>query len=99
MQVTFILKNGEEKSVNFTDKQTVSEVAEANGIHLNSACEGFGVCGGCHVTVENLEDKLPPISDKEEDTLDKVNGVSRRSRLACRLILNESLDGLRIKIC
>lgn len=98
MQVTFILKNGKEISVDFVENQTVLSVAEANGIHLNSACDGFGVCGGCHVTVENLGDKLPATSDAEEDALDRVSGITARSRLACQLVLNKSLDGLRIKL-
>jgi ferredoxin len=98
VQITFVLKNGEEKCVNFVENETVLAVAEANGIHLNSACEGFGVCGGCHVLTENLEDRLPPISETEEDALDKVSGLNRKSRLACQLILNKSLDGIRIKL-
>jgi ferredoxin len=98
MQVIFILKNGQERSVNFSENETVSAIAEANDIRLNGACEGFGVCGRCHVTVENFEDKLPPISEREEDTLDKVSGLNRKSRLACQLVLDKSLDGIRIKL-
>ncbi|MDR1236062.1 MAG: 2Fe-2S iron-sulfur cluster binding domain-containing protein [Holosporaceae bacterium] len=98
MQITFILKNGEEKSVDFSENEAVLAVAEANGIRLNSACEGFGVCGGCHVMVENFEDKLPQISEREEDTLDKVSGLNLKSRLACQLVLDKSLDGIRIKL-
>jgi 2Fe-2S ferredoxin len=98
MRITFILKSGVEKSVEFTENQTLLEVAEANNIHLNSACEGFGVCGGCHVLVENLQDKLPPITEFEENTLDKVRGLSLKSRLACQLKLSESLDGLRVRL-
>ncbi|MDR2723882.1 MAG: 2Fe-2S iron-sulfur cluster binding domain-containing protein [Holosporaceae bacterium] len=98
MKITFILKNGEEKTVQFTANQSVLKVAEKNHIPLASACEGFGACGKCHVLIENLQDKLSPISDLEEDTLDKVSGVTMNSRLACQLILNNYLDGLRIKL-
>jgi 2Fe-2S ferredoxin len=98
MQITFILKSGEERNVEFAENQTLLAVAEAGGLRLNTACEGFGVCGGCHVMIENLEDKLPEIAESEENTLDRVSGLSPKSRLACQLTLNESLDGLRVKL-
>ena len=96
MQITFICKNGEEKIASFEPNETVLEVAHRNGIELSSNCEGFGVCGKCHVCVENLMDKLPAKSEKEENTLDKVRHVRINSRLACQIILNESLDGLKV---
>jgi len=98
MNVTFVLKDGTRKIVSFKNGQTVLQVAEENGIKLNSNCEGFGVCGRCHVKIENLSDKLQGISEKEDDTLDKVSGVGMNSRLACQIILNSSLDGLIVKL-
>ncbi|MDR0631827.1 MAG: 2Fe-2S iron-sulfur cluster binding domain-containing protein [Holosporaceae bacterium] len=98
MEIVFILKNGEERNVSFSENQTILAVAEENHIPLGSACEGFGVCGGCHVIIENLEDKLPQISEREEDTLDKAKGVTLKSRLACRVVLDKSLNGLRVKL-
>lgn len=98
MNITFKLKDGTQKSVSFENGETILQVAEKNGIKLNSNCEGFGVCGGCHVKIENLQDKLPEISDKENDTLDRVFGIDRNSRLACQVILNPSLNGLIVKL-
>ena len=98
MNITFVLKDGTKKVVAFENGQTVLQVAERNGIKLNSNCEGFGVCGGCHVKVENLLDKLPEISEKEDDTLDRVSGVGMNSRLACQVVLNSNLDGLIVKL-
>lgn len=98
MNITFKLRDGTQKSVSFENGQTVLQVAEKNGIRLNSNCEGFGVCGGCHVKIENLLDKLPEISEKEDDTLDRVSGIDKNSRLACQVVLNSSLDGLIVKL-
>ncbi len=98
MNITFILRDGTQKSVSFSEGQTVLQVAEENGVKLNSNCEGFGVCGGCHVKIENLLNKLPEISEKEDDTLDKVSEVGMNSRLACQVILNSDLDGLVVKL-
>ncbi|MDR1551719.1 MAG: 2Fe-2S iron-sulfur cluster binding domain-containing protein [Holosporaceae bacterium] len=98
MEVVFIERDGREKRVSFSEKQTVLQVAEENHLPLHGTCEGFGVCGGCHVVIENFLDKLPPISDVEEDAMDRSSGVTTKSRLACQLVLDESLNGLRIKI-
>lgn len=98
MNITFKLRDGTQKSVSFENGQTVLQVAEKNGIRLNSNCEGFGVCGGCHVKIENLLGKLPEISEKEDDTLDRVSGIDKNSRLACQVVLNSSLDGLIVKL-
>ena len=98
MKITFILKDGLEKSCDFSDGETILKVAERNAVPIKSFCDGFGVCGACHVTVENLFDKLPPISDKENDALDRASGVTMHSRLACQVVLTKELDGLRVVV-
>lgn len=98
MNITFVLRDGTKKIVAFREGQTVLQVAEENGIKLNSNCEGFGVCGGCHVKIESLLSELPEISEKEDDALDRVSGVGMNSRLACQVVLNSNLDGLIVKL-
>ena len=98
MKITFILKDASEKNCDFSEGETVLKVAEKNAIPIKSFCEGFGVCGACHVIVENLLDKLPPVSDKENDALDRANGVTLHSRLACQIVLTKELDGLRVRL-
>jgi 2Fe-2S ferredoxin len=98
MNITFILKDQEEKTVDFSKGQTILQVAEEHDIKINQYCEGNCICGACHVIVENLNDKLQPISDAENDALDNASGVTMKSRLACQIVLDESLNGLRVKI-
>jgi ferredoxin len=98
MIVTFILKDKIEKTVDFSEGQTLLQVAEEGNIPINSHCDGNGICGSCHVIIENLHDKLPEISDTENNALDNAHGVTMKSRLACQIKLNKSLDGLRVKI-
>ena len=98
MNITFISKNGSKTEATFEEGQSILEVARNNFVDINSNCEGFGVCGSCHVKIENLSEKLPPISDSENDTLDRVSGLSANSRLACQVILNKDLDGLIVRI-
>lgn len=98
MDIIFILKNGTEKKCSFSEGDTILKVAEENDIPLMSFCEGFGVCGACHIIVDNLFEKLPPISEHENAALDRANGVTEHSRLACQVQLNAELSGLRVKI-
>lgn len=98
MYIVFILEDQVEKIVNFSENQTVLQVAEKNNIPLHGNCEGFCTCGSCHVIIENLNDKLPAISDKENDALDNAHGITMKSHLACQIVLNESLNGLRVRL-
>lgn len=98
MNVIFILKTGVERVCSFSEGDTLLKVAEENDIPIVSFCEGFGVCGACHVIIENLFEKIPQISDQENAALDKVNGVTEHSRLACQIKLTKNLDGLRVRV-
>lgn len=98
MEITFLLKNGAERKATFAEGETVLQVAEKAGILMRSFCEGQGICGACHVIIENLRDKLPAISENEQDRLDGIVGATENSRLACQVVLSSSLDGLRVRI-
>ena len=98
MKMTFILKDKTEREVEFITGDTVLQAAEKNDIPLHGGCEGFGICGSCHVIVEGHIEKLMEISDLENNGLDRAIGVTMRSRLACQIILDASHDGLKIKL-
>ncbi len=50
-------------------------------------------CSTCHVIVD-ADDfaKLPRASEEEEDMLDLASHVTRHSRLACQIWLEEALE-------
>jgi ferredoxin len=56
-------------------------------------------CSTCHVIVDE-EDfaKLPPAREEEEDMLDLAAHATRRSRLACQIILTEEMKTLSVRI-
>ena len=75
------------------------DLAQASDQPLEGACEGAMACSTCHVIVAPDDfAKLAPASDEEEDMLDFAYGVSRTSRLACQIWLNESLDSLEVRM-
>lgn len=75
------------------------DVAQADGQPLEGTCEGQMACSTCHVIVA-AEDfpKLPPASDEEEDLLDLAADVTRHSRLACQIWLEEGMESLTVRM-
>ncbi len=77
---------------NVEPDQSILEVALKNDIDLHHNCGGVCACSTCHVYVENGEDHLPEISDKEEDFIDRAVSPRLNSRLGCQCILEDG-DG------
>ena len=75
------------------------DVAQAAGQPLEGTCEGQMACSTCHVIVAPEDfGLLPPASDMEEDLLDLAAHVSRTSRLACQIWLDETLASLTVRM-
>jgi 2Fe-2S ferredoxin len=98
-KVTFILNDGTEKVIDAPNGISLLEVAHKNDISLEGACEGSLACSTCHVVIdESFYDQLPAASDDEEDMLDLAFGLTHTSRLGCQIMMNDSLDGLKVKL-
>jgi ferredoxin len=79
--------------------QRLLEIAQANGQPLEGTCEGQMACSTCHVIVAAQDfARLPRASEDEEDMLDLAAGATRTSRLACQILIDETLDGLAVHI-
>ena len=98
-KITFIEPNGNEKTIEAENGLSILEVAHNNGIDLEGACEGSLACSTCHIIVEkSFFDDLPDPSDEEEDMLDLAFGLTHTSRLGCQIIVDEKLEGMKVKI-
>jgi 2Fe-2S ferredoxin len=98
-KVVFIERNGNTKTVKAANKTTLLQVAHANDIDMEGACEGSLACSTCHVIVaDEWFKKLPQASANEEDMLDLTYGVTRTSRLACQITVTEDMDGLTVSL-
>lgn len=75
------------------------DLAQAYGLPLEGTCGGQMACSTCHVIVA-AEDfaRLPPASEEEEDMLDFAAGAVATSRLACQIVLDDTLDGLCVRV-
>ncbi len=97
--IIFIMPDGSEKNVNAPNGISLLEVAHRNEVPLEGACEGSLACSTCHVIVdEAFYSKLPGATDDEEDMLDLAFGLTHTSRLGCQIMMNDSLEGLKVTV-
>ncbi len=96
-RMTFIDRDGTRHEVDAPVGISVLEIAHANNIDLEGACEGSLACSTCHVIVSPEDyERLTDATEDEEDMLDLAFGLTRTSRLGCQIIMSEELDGLTV---
>ncbi|KAG0459680.1 hypothetical protein HPP92_022808 [Vanilla planifolia] len=100
ISVTFVNKDGEEKSIRVPVGMSMLEAAHENDIELEGACEGSLACSTCHVIVMDVGyyNKLEDPTDEENDMLDLAFGLTETSRLGCQVIAKPELDGMRLAL-
>lgn len=82
-----------------TAGERLLDVARRNGVPLEGTCNGDLACATCHVIVApEWFDRVPPAREEEEDMLDLVAAARRTSRLACQIVLTETLDKLSVSL-
>jgi 2Fe-2S ferredoxin len=98
-RLTFVHPDGKRVELTAEEGQSILDVAHANDIPMEGACEAQMACGTCHVIVDaSWADKLPKPSEEELDMLDLVYGLTKRSRLGCQIRLTAELDGLVVAL-
>lgn len=93
-------RDGTQRSVEGQAGLSVMEVIRDNGFdELLALCGGCCSCATCHVHVDpEFADRLPPMSEDEDDLLDAAGERDATSRLSCQLPFGDALDGLRVRI-
>ena len=99
-QMTIVTREGEERAITGEDGLSLMEAIRDAGIdELLALCGGCCSCATCHVHVDPaFLDKLPPMSEDENDLLDSSDARNETSRLSCQVPLSDALDGLRVTI-
>ncbi len=99
-RLTVVTRAGEERTVDGEAGLSVMEVIKDHGFdELLALCGGCCSCATCHVHVDPaFIDRLPPVSEDEEDLLDSVDDRDATSRLSCQIPFGDALDGLRVTI-
>lgn len=98
-KVIFIEPNGARNEIEVPAGRSLLEIAHANNIDLEGACEGALACSTCHVIVEQaFYDRLDEPCEEEDDMLDLAFALTHTSRLGCQIILTDELDGLTVTL-
>lgn len=91
--------HGEEHTLEGENGWRLMEVIRDQGLPIKAECGGACACATCHVYVApEWVEKLNPKDEEEEDQLDLAFEVEENSRLSCQIILNETLDGLKVSL-
>ena len=77
---------------NVEDGQSLLEVALKNDINLHHNCGGVCACSTCHVYVNQGDEFLEELNDREEDFIDRAVSPRINSRLGCQCVLQNG-DG------
>jgi 2Fe-2S ferredoxin len=96
-KVTFILRDGTEKTVEFEHgklpfqehglPESFLDVAMNAGIPLEHACGGSCACTTCHLFITQGEQNLSEPQDNELDRLDTAWDLKTNSRLGCQAVI------------
>jgi len=98
--ITVVNQSGEETIVAAATGRTLMEVIRDNGFdELLALCGGCCSCATCHVIIDPaFADKLPKLSEDENDLLDSSDHRTEFSRLSCQVPITDALEGLRVTI-
>ena len=99
-QLVVTTREGEEKTIDAEIGHNVMEtIRDAGFDELLALCGGCCSCATCHVYVDpSFTDRLPEMSEDENDLLDSSEHRQESSRLSCQLIISDDIDGLRVTI-
>ncbi len=74
--------------------ESLLEVLLDNKIELHHNCGGVCACSTCHLYVENGEDFIEELTDREEDFIDRAINPRLNSRLGCQCVLHKTAGGV-----
>ncbi len=99
ISITIIDRHGEEHQfdVPLGIEMNLMELIKSCELPVQGTCGGMALCSTCHCYLESQHELREP-NEAEEDMLDQAFFVESNSRLACQIELDESLDGLRVRL-
>ncbi len=80
------------------DGQSLLEIALINDINLHHNCGGVCACSTCHLYVEQGEDFLEELNDREEDFIDRAVNPRLNSRLGCQCVLQPGTGNIVVTL-
>jgi 2Fe-2S ferredoxin len=95
-----VTREGDEREIEGETGLSVMEVIREAGIdELLALCGGCCSCATCHVHVDPAyADRLPDMSDDENELLAISDDRAADSRLSCQIQFTAALDGMTVTI-
>lgn len=95
-----ITRDGTSLRVEASTDLSVMEAIRDHGVdELQALCGGQLSCATCHVYVQqDYADRLPPMSEYEDELLDSSDYRTELSRLSCQIHCDPSIDGSTVTI-
>lgn len=91
--------NGIEHALDAIEGWRVMEIIRDHGLPIKAECGGACACATCHVYVDAAwAARLAAKTEEEDYMLDEAFDVKANSRLSCQIIMDETLDGLKLTI-
>lgn len=87
IHVQFEQQDLQPTTIHCEEDHTILEAVLLNNIHLNHNCGGVCACTTCHIYIEEGEDFIDEMSEREEDYVDRATNPRLNSRLACQCLL------------
>jgi len=99
-KLTIVKRDGSQSVVEANDGVTVMEAIRDNGFdELLALCGGCCSCATCHVHIEDaFLDKIPEMTEDENDLLDSSDHRNVNSRLSCQIDVTSALDGMTVTL-
>lgn len=99
MKIVVTDYEGEEHELEAVEGWSVMQIIREYGLPIKAECGGACACATCHVYVDpEWFARLPAKRQEEEEKLDEAFALQKTSRLSCQIILDESMDGLRVRL-
>ncbi len=92
--ITFKFEQKEKQpiTVDISKGEMILDVALDSDVNLHHNCGAVCACSTCHIYIEQGQESLTEITDKEEDFVDRARNPKHNSRLACQCILTDDED-------
>jgi ferredoxin len=93
-------RDGSERTISTTPGSSLMEVLRDHGFdEVVAICGGCCSCATCHIYVEQGPQGLEQFSSSDEnDLLDSSVNRQPNSRLACQILLDDSIESLSVRI-
>ena len=91
--------DGREHSLEARADEALMELLREQDWGVAALCGGMCSCATCHVFVDEVWlDSFPPRESDEEELLEILDHFQPNSRLSCQLQIQESHDGLCLRL-